>query len=255
MTRYNIHFLDHVGNVTHHIDRDNDEAAIAAVQDVNILPGLGRFELWAGDRLVHRHPGPRNTANPISSSSSQDRTNAARMGLGEDESRSNARSEATQAQNIAGGPAESFRTPRGTVAITIKVQDESPTTVLFGADTVADIVGIVEQTAGRPPYHDFVRELAARFVSCKKAGADLTVVGAGVRTAFSHPQVGAAMREAVSRELCEKGKAHISWRLTKKGLGLALADKFINLDPALSEPPRDHVLVVDHMPDDEFKPN
>lgn len=157
---------------------------------------------------------------------------------------------------ITGGAAESFRVPRGKMAITIKIQDENPTTILFGADIVADIVRLVEQTAGRPPYHDFVRELAAAFVSCKKAGTDLTIVGAGVMwTALYHPQIGAAMREAVSRELRDKGTAHISWHLSEKGLGLALADRFINLDTALSETRRDSFVVVDHMPDDEAKPN
>jgi hypothetical protein len=157
---------------------------------------------------------------------------------------------------VTGGPAESFRVPRGKVAITIEVQDENPTTVMFGADTVADIVRTVEQTAGRPPYNDVVRGLADAFVRCKRTGADLTSVGAGVMwTALYHPQVGAAMREAVSRELRDKGKAHITWRLSEKGFALALADKFINLDAALSEAPRDNPVVVSRVPTDESKPN
>jgi len=157
---------------------------------------------------------------------------------------------------VPGGPAESFRVPRGKVAVTIKVQDESPTTVMFDADIVADIVRIIEQTTGRPPYDDAVRGLAAAFVNCKRTGADLTSVGAGVMwTAFHHPQVGAAMREAVSREMHDKGKAHLTWRLSEKGFALALADTFINLDAALSEAPRGTPVVVDRRTDDGSKPN
>lgn len=66
MTRYTVHFLDHRGKATHHIERDDDDAAIAAVHEVNILPGLGRFEVWAGNRLVHRHPDPRVPPNSSS---------------------------------------------------------------------------------------------------------------------------------------------------------------------------------------------
>ena len=157
---------------------------------------------------------------------------------------------------VADGPAESFLVPRGKVAITIKVQDENPTTVMFGADTVADIVQTIEQTAGRPPYNDVVRGLAAAFVRCKRSGADLTSVGAGVLwTALHHPQIGSAMREAVSRELRDNGKAHITWRLSEKGFALALADKFLNLDAALSEAPRDTPVIVGRGSGDEFKLN
>lgn len=157
---------------------------------------------------------------------------------------------------IAGGPAKSFRVPRGKMAITITVYDENPTTLLFGADTVADIVRIVEQTPGRPPYDQFVREVAAAFIGCKRTGADLTSVGAAVMwTALYHPQVGAAMRAAVPRELRDRGRAHISWRLTETRLALALADEFVDLDVPLSATRRDNVVVVAHVPGDEAKPN
>jgi hypothetical protein len=158
--------------------------------------------------------------------------------------------------SVAGGPAKSFRVPRGKVAITIKVHDENSTTVMFDADAVADIVRIIDQTAGRPPYDDVVHGLAAAFVSCKRTGADLTSIGAGVMwTAFHHPQIGAGMWDAVSREVRYKGKAHITWRLSEKGFALALADTFIDLDAALSEARPDTLEVVDRRPDDGFKPN
>jgi hypothetical protein len=91
---------------------------------------------------------------------------------------------------------------RGKLAITIKVGDESPSTVMIDADMVADIVRTIDQTAGRPPYDEVVQGLAATFVRCKQDGTDLRSVRLGaIWTAFYHPELGAAMREAVSREL------------------------------------------------------
>ena len=58
MPLYHVHFLDHGENVysTHHVEHDNDEAAIAAAHRLNVLPNLGLgFEVWHEDRLVHRH--------------------------------------------------------------------------------------------------------------------------------------------------------------------------------------------------------
>lgn len=152
-----------------------------------------------------------------------------------------------------GGPGERFRVPRDSMAITIKIHDENPTTLLFGSDTVAQLVRIVEQTAGRPPYDDFVREVAAAFITCKRADADLTSVGAAAMwTALYHPQIGAAMRAAVPRELRDKGTAHISWHLSEKGLAMALADRFIDLDGPLAEA---GLVVVGYVPGDKSTSN
>ena len=58
MTLYHVHFFDHGDNIrsSHDLDHDNDEAAIAAAQRLNVLPHVtASFEVWEGDRLVHRH--------------------------------------------------------------------------------------------------------------------------------------------------------------------------------------------------------
>jgi hypothetical protein len=167
--------------------------------------------------------------------------------------------EARRRKRAAGAdaPVQSFRVPRGKLAITIKVGDENPCTVMFDADIVADVVRTIDQTAGRPPYDEVVHGLADQFVRCKRAGTDFRSVGAGaIWTALYHPELGTAMREAVSRELRDKGKAHIVWRLSEKGFAFALVDKFVDLDAALAEAPRDTPVVVGRIRrDDDSKPN
>jgi hypothetical protein len=57
MTRYQVHFVDHGDNVydTVHAEHDDDEAAIEHAHRLNV-PSIGaRFEVWEGERLVHRH--------------------------------------------------------------------------------------------------------------------------------------------------------------------------------------------------------
>ena len=58
MAVYRVHFYDHGDDirVSHDIERDDDEAAIAAAYELNVLPHMSAgFEVWEGDRLVHRH--------------------------------------------------------------------------------------------------------------------------------------------------------------------------------------------------------
>jgi len=58
MALYCVHFLDHGNNIyaTHHVEHDDDEAAIAAAYRLNIMPHLGSgFEVWEDERLVHQH--------------------------------------------------------------------------------------------------------------------------------------------------------------------------------------------------------
>jgi hypothetical protein len=58
MALYQVLFLDHGDNVrvTHHVELDDDELVIEAAHQMNVLPHLGSgFEVWEGDRLVHRH--------------------------------------------------------------------------------------------------------------------------------------------------------------------------------------------------------
>jgi len=58
MALYRVHFLDHGDNVriTHYVNLDDDETAIDAARQINVLPHLGSgFEVWDDERLVHRH--------------------------------------------------------------------------------------------------------------------------------------------------------------------------------------------------------
>ncbi|HTW54047.1 MAG TPA: hypothetical protein VME45_19325 [Stellaceae bacterium] len=58
MARYRVHFMDHGENIyaTHQVERSNDEAAVAAAHQPNVMPQLGAgFEVWEDDRLVHQH--------------------------------------------------------------------------------------------------------------------------------------------------------------------------------------------------------
>jgi len=55
---YRVHFLDYGDNVraTHHVEHDNDAAAIEAAHRLNVLPHMNPcFEVWDDERLVHRH--------------------------------------------------------------------------------------------------------------------------------------------------------------------------------------------------------
>ena len=57
MPRYRIHFVDHGGNVydTVNSEHDDDRAAIEHAHRINV-PSIGAgFEVWEGERLVHRH--------------------------------------------------------------------------------------------------------------------------------------------------------------------------------------------------------
>jgi hypothetical protein len=57
MPRYCIHFVDHGDNVydTVNTDRDEDEAAIEHAHRINVASIGAGFEVWQGERLVHRH--------------------------------------------------------------------------------------------------------------------------------------------------------------------------------------------------------
>ena len=58
MALYRVHFVDHGNNIRaiHLVERDDDEAAIAAAHRLNVLPHLGAgFEVWDDERLVHEH--------------------------------------------------------------------------------------------------------------------------------------------------------------------------------------------------------
>jgi hypothetical protein len=56
MALYLLEFVDHGGNAfsTHEIEHDDDESAIEHAHRLH-APNIGAgFDLWHGDRLVHR---------------------------------------------------------------------------------------------------------------------------------------------------------------------------------------------------------
>ena len=58
MSLYRVHFFDHGDNIlsVRDIEGDDDDAAIAAAHGLNVLPHItAGFEVWEGDRFVHRH--------------------------------------------------------------------------------------------------------------------------------------------------------------------------------------------------------
>ena len=57
MATYQVHFVDHGDNIylSQRIEHKSDEEAVAAVHRMH-SPVIGAgFEIWDGDRLVHRH--------------------------------------------------------------------------------------------------------------------------------------------------------------------------------------------------------
>lgn len=153
----------------------------------------------------------------------------------------------------SGGPVEDFRVPGGKVAITVDVQGEDPSTVMFDADKIADMMKGVEQVIGRSSYYPMVRGLAAEFAACKRKGADITGVGIGILwSALYHPRSGKEMREGVSRDLREKGRAHITWQVTDDGLAMSLADQFVDMGNLVAAAPGPFTVSQIH---DDTKPN
>jgi hypothetical protein len=148
------------------------------------------------------------------------------------------------------GPVEDFRVPTGKLAITIEVREENPSTLMFDASNVADLMHAIEQMPDRPAYGTLVRCLAAEFVKNRHSNTDVSGTGIGILwTALHHPQHGLAMRQAVSRDLRDKGKAHIIWHLTHKGLAIALAAQFVDLDTILAATPANQTVLVGRLPD------
>jgi hypothetical protein len=61
MALYRVHFVDHGGNVhsTYEVEHEADEEAIATARRMDV-PFIGAgFDLWEGERLVHRHRNQR----------------------------------------------------------------------------------------------------------------------------------------------------------------------------------------------------
>jgi hypothetical protein len=143
-------------------------------------------------------------------------------------------------QTRMSGPVEEFRVSDGKLAITVDVQGDAPSTLIFDADKIADLAAAVERLGDKPPYHALVRHLGRSFVARRRNGQDMTDLGGGILwTALYHPQHGSNMRIAVSRALRDMGKAHITWSLSDKGFGLALGATFLDFDNILAVAPKD----------------
>lgn len=156
-----------------------------------------------------------------------------------------------------GGPVELFRVPDGKLGITIEVDDEAPSTMLFDADKVADLMVDVDRVSKTYDYYALVRGLAPTFIDDRRQGADLSGIAIGILwTALYHPRAGRNMRTQVARALRDKGKAHLSWRYSSKfGLALAIADQAVPLDNLLAHAPRDRQFMYEAAATLEPKPN
>ena len=157
------------------------------------------------------------------------------------------------------GPVENFRVAGGKLAITVEVGTGPPSTVIFDADRIGDLTSalrLVNDGEDAPAYRRLVAGIGQEFLRARQNGEDLTTAGVGVLwSAFYHPDIGLKMRMAVSRALRDTGKAHITWRLSDKGLGMALADRFADLDHLLAIAPRNQTTAFVRRPEDDRKPH
>jgi hypothetical protein len=144
-------------------------------------------------------------------------------------------------------PAAEFVVPAGLVAITIDAEGCDPSTVMFDTTQVTDIAEACTRLgAGQVNYYGLVRMLARDFVRARKGGNDarLNDIGIGILwTALNHPAAGERMRRAVSTALRRDGKAHITWYFGRHGLGLGLAEGFVDMDQLGEHAPKDAVVV------------
>jgi hypothetical protein len=155
-----------------------------------------------------------------------------------------------------GAPVEDFRVPDGKFAITVEVDGADPSTVIFDADMVGDLASEMARLKNAPPYHQAVAGIGKEFLKARRDGGDLTGIGVGILwSALYHPKHGERMRVTVSRSLRDQGKVHVTWSLSAKGLGLAVADQFVDMDRMFDDAPRDHSVFYERQADDDQKPN
>lgn len=140
--------------------------------------------------------------------------------------------------------AADFVAHEGTVAITFDVQGVHPATCSIDAAQLVPLLDGVAEYAARLSYYGLVRHIAGEFTKAKRTGDDgpFQWIGiAGLWTAFNHPKSGDAMRQAVSENLRQDGKAHISWHYGPNGLGMALSKQFVDLEPMAAVALKDRV--------------
>lgn len=155
------------------------------------------------------------------------------------------------------GPVEHFQVPQGLVGITIDVQGTAPSTYLVDAQAITDLATDIQRRVSKfgLNYRAIVRTIAEEFTKAKQAHDDTALQGIGplsLWSALHHPDTGTLMRAKVSAELRDKGRAHITWGFSDRGLAIALADKFIDLAGVLASAPRDRVVAC-LTPDDGEK--
>jgi hypothetical protein len=134
-----------------------------------------------------------------------------------------------------GGRIEDFRVPAGKLAITVDIDDTAPSTVLFDATKIAEILNEAARHFAGDDYYKIVRMSMRAFLKIRRQKGDLTGVGIAILwSVFHHPTTGADTRQIVSRRLREGGKVHITWKFSSTyGLGITVADQFVDLDDIL----------------------
>jgi hypothetical protein len=154
------------------------------------------------------------------------------------------------------GPVEQFRVPDGKLGITISVDDKAPSTVLFDADKITDMMAEAGRHLAGQDYYKTLRCAPAAFLDTRQRHGDLTGVGILILwTALYHPRSGADMRAKVSRALREKNSAHLTWKFSRThGLAIALASQFLDLDNIIAKAPRDQQVMVTFPQTPEPKP-
>jgi hypothetical protein len=146
------------------------------------------------------------------------------------------------------GPVEDFVAPVGTVSITFDIVGTAPSTCMIDASQITGLMASVTKLTTGISYHSLVRRIAGEFLNAKQTGNDqpLSWIGiAGVWTAMHHPKTGDAIKLKVADALRRDGKAHITWHFNPAaGLGIAIADGFIDLEALIKEAPTDTVVAA-----------
>jgi hypothetical protein len=152
--------------------------------------------------------------------------------------------------------ASEFRTPAGTLAVTLDIEGLAPATYVFDAGRMVEVLAGVSSAASKVSYYALVQRVASDFIKAMRAGGDgeaLTGIGiAALWIAMHHPQSGPALRRAVSGHLRRDGRAHITWHFAPaSGLGLALAGTFVDLEDIVARAPDDRVIIATSAGDDD----
>jgi hypothetical protein len=155
---------------------------------------------------------------------------------------------------LQGGLVEDFRVPDGKLALTIELMDHAPVTIGIDADQIADILAEMTAMLGdtKLDYHDLVQGFAKEFIKRRTDGGAVFGI---LWTALYHPKGGEKFREMVSRQIANKGKAHITYRLSPKGLAIALAYQCADVDEELNTASQLGVQIMAVDDDDDRTPS